>query len=336
MSGAAAGGGGSGGEVRRREGGRPGARPPAAAPHAPERGRVARLLGPLHVTSVLWFRGIAFGARRSETFKRLVIPVMTTLFWAALWSIRRAVAGNLAAVLGPAGWLGRQRRVWRTFYSFAWSQTERYERLFTDLGFDIGLEGAERWERLSRAPKGLVLVTGHVGNWEMASAQPASAEGIDLHVVREEELDPRAQQWIEARLRARMSGGDHIHFAKDDPFLGLALREALERGEVVALQGDRPRTGGGALEIELFGRPYALPVGPLALARQTGAPVLPSFVHRLGRRRYQVAFHPPIEVARTPDRHADLLAAARSLAGELETAIRRSPHEWYVFRALWE
>jgi KDO2-lipid IV(A) lauroyltransferase len=260
---------------------------------------------------------------------------MTALFYPALWTIRRAVDVNLAAVLGPAGWLERQRRIWRTLYSFAWTQDERYERLFTDLEFEVRLEGGEIWQRLSRSQDGLVLVTGHVGNWEMAAAQPASEEGLDLHVVREEELDPRAQEWIERLLRARMSGGDHIHFAKDDPFLGLELREALERGEVVALQGDRPRTGGRAVEIDLFGRPYALPVGPLALARQTGAPLLPAFVHRLGRRRYQVVFHPPIEVPRTPDRRADLLTAARRLAVELETAIRRSPHEWYVFRALW-
>jgi KDO2-lipid IV(A) lauroyltransferase len=335
VSGAPAGGGGTrGGNTR--GGGQPGAgRPAAAAPHAPERGRLARLLGPFHVTGVFWYRGLAFGARRSETFKRLVTPIATAVFCPTLWTIRRAITVNLTAVLGPAGWFERQRRIWRTFYSFAWAQTERYERLFTDLAFDVRTEHRETWERLSRSRDGLVLVTGHVGNWEMASLQPASTEGLTLHVVREEELDARAQEWIEAHLRARMSGGDRIHFAKDDPFLGLALREALERGEVVALQGDRPRTGGAALEVELFGRPYALPVGPLALARQTGAPLLPAFVHRLGRRRYQVVFHPPIEVPRTPDRRADLLTAARRLAVELETAIRRSPHEWYVFRALW-
>jgi lauroyl/myristoyl acyltransferase len=64
-------------------------------------------------------------------------------------------------------------------------------------------------------------------------------------------------------------------------------------------------------------------------------PVLPAFVYREGRRRYLIVFHPPIKVGRSADRRADLLAAARRLAAELETAIRRSPHEWYVFRGLW-
>ncbi|HEX2164863.1 MAG TPA: lysophospholipid acyltransferase family protein [Thermoanaerobaculia bacterium] len=306
-----------------------------AAPHAPERGRLARLLGPFHVTGVFWFRAHAFGARRSDRFKRLVMPVMTGLFFLLLWRIRRAVTANLAAALGTAGWVERQRRIWRTFYSFAWSQTERYERLFTDAAFVVEARGRAEWDRLSRAAAGLVLVTGHVGNWEMASSVPATEEGTTMHVVREEELDPRAQAWVAERLQARLGGGYRTHFAEDDPFLGLALREALERGEVVALQGDRPRKGGGALEVPLFGRPYALPIGPLVLARQTGVPILPAFVHRLGRRRYEVVFHPPIEVARTADRRADLLGAARRLAGDLEEAIRRTPHQWFVFRELW-
>jgi KDO2-lipid IV(A) lauroyltransferase len=304
-------------------------------PHAPERGRLARLLGPLHVTGLFWYKGLAFGARRSELFKQVMLPITTAVFFLFLHGIRRAVTVNLAAALGPAGFLARQRRVWRTLHCFAWSQTERYERLMTDLPFVVESVDRAEWERSSAAGSGLILVTGHVGNWETASTLPATDEGRVIHVVREEEFDPKAQQWVADRLRARLGGGYHTHFAHDDPFLGLALREALERGDVVALQGDRPRKGGGAVEVELFGRPYALPVGPLVLARQTGVPLLPAFVHRTGRRCYQVVFHPPIEVARSGDRRADLLAAGRRLAAELEAAILRTPHQWYVFRALW-
>jgi lauroyl/myristoyl acyltransferase len=46
-------------------------------------------------------------------------------------------------------------------------------------------------------------------------------------------------------------------------------------------------------------------------------------------------FRPPIEVARTADRGADLAAAMREVAGEIERAIRRAPEQWFVFRELW-
>jgi KDO2-lipid IV(A) lauroyltransferase len=307
----------------------------AEAPHAPVRGRLARFLGPLHVTGIVWYRLHAFGARRSEPFKRVSIRIVTALFHVALRHIRRGIAANLEVVLGPCGRLERERRLWRTFLSFAWSQTERYERLTTGLPFAVVAEERQHWERLTASGRGFLLVTGHVGNWEMASALPATEEGRDIHVVREEELDPRAQAWVAALLTGRLGTGYRTHFAHGDPLLGLALREALERGEIVALQGDRPRRGGGAVAVELFGRPFALPEGPLALARQTGVPILPAFVHREGRRRYRVAFSPPIEVEHTAERRVDLRRGARHLAAALEAAVRRTPHQWFVFRELW-
>ena len=64
--------------------------------------------------------------------------------------------------------------------------------------------------------------------------------------------------------------------------------------------------------------------------------MLPVFVYRVGRRRYRVVVHPPIEVASTADRHADLAAAAQALGTAIEAAIRRHPHQWFCFRRLWE
>jgi phosphatidylinositol dimannoside acyltransferase len=314
----------------------PAVAPRHAPPHAPQRGRLARLLGPFHVTGIFWYRFHSLGARFSEPAKRFLLPIFVALFFVTLLSIRRAIGSNLRVALGPTRWLGRQRRIWRTLHSYAWSLTERYERLTTDQPFAVEMEGRELWDGLATEEgRGVLVVTGHVGNWEMASALPAQQEGKRVHVVREEELDPKAQEYIARRLRARMGSGYTTHFAAGDPLLGLALREALDRGEMVALQGDRPRRGGGSVETSLFGRPYRLPVGPLALARQAGVPLLPVFVHRLGRRRYRIVFHPPVPVERTADRHADLATAAARFTTELEAAIARTPHQWFVFGELW-
>ena len=85
----------------------------------------------------------------------------------------------------------------------------------------------------------------------------------------------------------------------------------------------------------MFGRPFQLPPGPAALARTAGAPLLPVFVFRTGRRRYRVVFRPPIQPPRTDDPAADLAVAMRRVAAEVEGAIRRAPHQWYCFRRLW-
>jgi KDO2-lipid IV(A) lauroyltransferase len=169
----------------------------------------------------------------------------------------------------------------------------------------------------------------------MGSMLPASRDRRRVHVVREAETDPRAQRFIEGLIRGR--GGDlyTTHFA-EEPRLGLDLLDALRRGEIVALQGDRPRAGGRTAEVSLFGRPFQLPIGPAALARAAGVPLVPVFVFREGRLSYRCAVRPPIHVSHGPDRRRDLEAALARFAADLEDAIRQAPHQWFCFRSLWQ
>ena len=305
-------------------------------PHAPEAGRARRLLGPFYVTGVFWYRLHQIGVKLLPGWMLWAeVSLFTTFFWAALRRIRDAVAGNLEAVLGPCGWWQRQARIYRTFWTFAWCLSERYERLSTRRAFAVEVEGLDGWRDLAASGQGFILVTAHLGSWEVGSMLPAARERRRIHVVREAETDPRAQRFIQDLIRRH--GGDLYvtHFAEDDPRLGMVLLDALRQGEVVALQGDRPRSGGRTAEVRLFGRPYTLPIGPAALARAAGAALVPVFVFRQGRRRYRCVIRPAIQVARTADRQRDLEAALERFAADLEGAVRRAPHQWFCFRKLW-
>ena len=305
-------------------------------PHAPEAGWARRLLGPLHVTGVFWFRLHRWGVTILPPWTiGSTIALFTTFFWIALRKIRAAIAANLVPVLGPCGWWERQRRIYRTFWTFAWCLSERYERLSTERTFRVELENGEGWRELVGGEQGFVLVTAHLGSWEVGSMLPASHDRRRIHVVREAETDPRAQRFIEGLIRSR--GGDlyTTHFAQN-PQLGLDLLDALRRGEIVALQGDRPRAGGRTAEVTLFGRPFHLPIGPAALARAAGVPLVPVFVFREGRLRYRSEVRPPLHVAQSADRRRDLAEALARFAVELESAIRRHPHQWFCFRSLWQ
>lgn len=304
-------------------------------PHAPEGGWSRRLLGPFHVTGVFWFRLHQLGITILPAWALGgLIDVFSTFFWIALRKIRAAIASNLEAVLGPCGWWERQRRIHRTFHTFAWCLSERYERLSTDRVFTIEAEGLEEWRELAGKPGGFILVTAHLGAWEVGSMLPSARHGRRVHVVREPETDPRAQRFIEGLIRS--CGGELYitHFA-DDPQLGVDLLDALRQGEIVALQGDRPRSGGRTVEASLFGRPFALPVGPAALARAAGVPIVPVFVLREGRLRYRCYLRPAIQVAQTADRQRDLQEALERFVGDLEAVIRREPYQWFCFRRLW-
>jgi len=306
-----------------------------SAPHAPEAGWMRRLLGPFYVTGIFWYRIHCAGVRFFPSWAiRFLMILFTSFFFVVLRNIRAAVAANLVPVLGPCGWLDRQRRIFRTLWSFAWCLTERYERLNTRRKFRVEAEGIEHWRALDGSEQGFILVTAHIGNWEVGSMLPAAEEQRKVHVVREAEGDPRAQRFI-ADLIRRVACGNYVtHFA-DDPRLGMVLLDALRQGEVVALQADRPRAGGRTVEASLFGEEFHLPVGPAALARAAGVPILPVFVFREGRLRYRCAIRPAIHVARTGNRQADVEGAVLQLAAELEWAIASRPHQWFCFRKLW-
>ncbi|HZM69598.1 MAG TPA: lysophospholipid acyltransferase family protein [Candidatus Cryosericum sp.] len=308
----------------------------ARPPHAPERGWSWRFLGPFHITGVFWYRVHRFivGAVPSRL---LWIPggFFATFFFLCLRDLRAVIAANLEAVLGRCGWWERQRRIYLTMWSFGWCLNERHERLTTRRPFHIETEALEHWNEAAREGRGLVLVTAHVGNFEVGSMLPAQVGRRSVHLVREPEADAQAQAFLESVLDGFSQDQYTMRFQSDDPLQGMALLDALRRGEIVAVQGDRPRAGGRSIDATLFGRPFPLPPGPAALARTAGVPLLPVFVFREGRRRYRVVFRPSIHVPITGDSGADRAAATRRVAVEIEWAIRRAPHQWFCFKRLW-
>lgn len=267
--------------------------------------------------------------------KPAVIAVFTSFFFATLRGVRRAVGSNLVPVLGPCGFVERQRRIFRTLHRFAWCQTERYEALSGAACNILDVVGREHWEGLSGQSAGFILATAHIGNWEVGASFAANQGERQVHVVRAEELDARAQTFVRKLLQERLGAAVVTHFAADEFTLGITLLDALRKGHLVAVQGDRAALGGRTVRVDLFGRPFDLPAGPFILARVAGVPVLPVFVLREARFRYRAVFRSPIRVPNTADRSADIRAAADAMVRAIEWAITEQPHQWYCFRNLW-
>lgn len=305
-------------------------------PHAPERdSSSARLLGRFHFSGVFWYRlGYWAAVHLPVWTENLTVWFFSTFFFLTLGRARRAIAANLEPLLGPANLFGRWLRALRTLRAFAWSMAERYQFYRRPHLFRTTVEGEENWRDAMAAGSGVILVSAHIGSWEIAPQFGAAAEKRRIHIIREREMDPQSQQFV--RELIERTGHDVMtHFAGDEPALALELAEALQRGEIVALQGDRPRAGGRTVTATMFGRPMPLPVGPAALARVTNAPMVPVFNFRSGRFGSHVVVRPAIHVARSADREADVAAAMSAIAREIEGAIRREPHQWFCFRQLW-
>lgn len=305
-------------------------------PHAPEiGGRLQRLLGRFYFTGSFWYRFHRWGVSVLPEWGMWLFTVLfTTLFFVVLGGVRRAIASNLEAVLGPCGFWRRQRRVYRTLWNFAWCLSERYEQLSTDKKVAVTIEGQENLDRCLEGERGLVLVTAHLGHWEVGSMTVAENRPRPVHVVREDELDPQAQSFVAELLAGHPEEGYKVHFSEEGTRLGVELLAALRGGAVVAVQGDRPRTGTRTQSARLFGRPIELPAGPAVLGRTAEVPLLPIFVLRTGRLEARVLARPPIFVARD-DRRRDIAEAVDRIAEEIEAAIRLDPCQWFCFRELW-
>ncbi len=293
-----------------------------------------RWLGKYHVYGVFWYRFHLWGVRHAPSWLLLsLLPFFTLFFSIVLVRIRKAVAANYEVVLGPCGFFERQWRIFFNLWNYAWCLTERYEAIAVGKKMVVTPHGEENWHQIALGENGFLIATAHLGPWEAASLN-ATHHGKErkVHVVREAEIEEDAQKFFEELLAERGFQNYTVHFVSNQAQLGPNLLFALRRGEVVALQGDRPAHGGRACEVTVFGKSFKVPIGPLALARSAEVPIVPVFAYRTGRLKADLFFEKPIYVAHTENRDRDLQEAAASLALYIEQAIRRKPFQWFCFR----
>lgn len=183
------------------------------------------------------------------------------------------------------------------------------------------VNGAEHLRGLTR---GLVSVTAHVGNWELAGRLLATGSARLTHVVVAPDEAPALERWVRR-------SADGVRFVpRAHPAVGVTLLGALRRGDAVALQGDRALGTRGDVTIAFFGRPAPFPLGPFVLARAARVPLVPAFCVLEPDYRYQVRIAPPLTIDR-----GDEEGAARTWVGFLEDIVRDCPTQWFNFFDLW-
>lgn len=190
------------------------------------------------------------------------------------------------------------------------------------------VRGLEHVDAALKLGRGVVMVTGHLGPYELAAAWMA-AKGYKVAGM-VENLDPKV---LEALASYRSATGMVLVNMKDG--LRTAYR-LLGEGYMLCLVADRAiGEARSAIELPFLGGRRRLPVGPAVFAQGTGAPIITGAASRnpAGRPRYIIELDPPILAGGRDAAERDRLV--RCIAERLEAAIRRHPDEWFVFQPGW-
>ena len=187
--------------------------------------------------------------------------------------------------------------------------------------------GWEVIEERVRLGRGIILVTGHLGNWELGGAYLA-ARGIPVDAIVRHMANPRFDRYLNV-TRARLG----IRVVYDDQAVRQTPR-ALRDGRLVAFLADQGVLGLASTFVPFFGRLAKTPRGPAVFALRLDAPVVFGASIRKPDGRYHLAFE-PVEVTRTGDRERDIDAIVTRYTAVLERWVRVAPEQYLWQHRRW-
>lgn len=191
-----------------------------------------------------------------------------------------------------------------------------------------GTEGFEAIQEAHRAGKGIILITGHFGNWELAGAYVA-ARGVPIEVIVRRMNNPLFDGYV---TRTREGAGMivvHDHDAvKRTP-------RAFRAGHAVAFVADQGVLGLASTFVPFFGRPAKTPRGPAVFAMRFRLPTFFVAAVRQPNGKYRCVVT-PVEIPDTGNREADVDTVVARYTSILESWVREYPGQYFWHHRRWK
>jgi KDO2-lipid IV(A) lauroyltransferase len=181
-----------------------------------------------------------------------------------------------------------------------------------------------------RGGRGFLLVTGHIGNWEMGAVTLRNHD-LTPAVVGQPELSPRVQE-MRQQLRER-AGVESIDIGTSMA-TAFKVRGAVDRGRAVALLVDRAYPEDCVL-VPFFGRPTPFLRSPALLARFCSCPILPGFFLRRPDGAYFNVWGDLLDADLALSPEEDAVRLMSRVAADLERVVRDHPTQWFNFYRFW-
>ncbi len=231
---------------------------------------------------------------------------------------------------------GRIRRLWLAYLLFV-SQgrclIDRYCHTYGGVTFDIKLNGFDKLDALlASGSQGFVLLTAHVGNWQIAMTALQRMKR-PVHLLMRPEDNPAVRD----SLRVQQVGESVSIISVDAPMGGIVeAMNAIARGDIVSIMGDR-HYGHRAVSIDFLGQQASFPCAPFVMAAAARCPVVVMLSAKTGEKTYVVevcdVFHAKSQ--REAGRGRAHQHNAQRFANQLENWLVRYPMQCFLFHDIW-
>jgi lauroyl/myristoyl acyltransferase len=276
---------------------------------------------------------------RLGQFIALSLPIRLAyclaVFLADLYSFfafcdRRSVHTNLAVIFPEKSKKDLRkisRKVFRNFakYLVDFFRFEKINRKFIDK--NVKLLNLHYFDDALARGKGVVVLTAHLGNWELGGVVIAQL-GYPFWAVALPHQNKKVNDFF---LGQRNRKGVKVIA------MGKAVRSCISEirnNHLVALVGDRDFSEKGII-VDFFGKPTHFPEGPAALSLMTGASIVPGFMLRNPDDSFTLKIEKPIEFKPSGNKPKDLVDLIAVYKNIIEDYIRKYPDQWYVFHRFW-
>ncbi len=264
-----------------------------------------------------------------------------SLLGSAMYSLvpvrRRIVMENLRQVFGDRLSEPDLHRLARCFYShFAKTIAENLAMLVSSerrIAGQVDVIGVEHVLKAAEQGKGVLILTGHFGNWELlavATMLQFKKYQNRFHVIRKS-LTPGLEDMVFGRFR---KAGLRII----SPVNALtSVFDALEKNDVVIFIMDQHAVlGSKAIAVEFFGREAGTNRSLALVARKSGAPVVPASSYRQPDGRHVMQFHPPLEWISADSSREEIYRNTLGYNQVLEKFVLDHPDQWLWMHRRWK
>ena len=271
--------------------------------------------------------------RLPRSLARILVRILTWSCYLGLARLRHVGERNLELAL-PELPLSQRKGILRHVYrSLGWQLVEfcrmpRYTPQNTQNW--LRTEGLEHYLAAQARGKGVLVLTGHLGAWELSSFYHSLMGHPMGMVIRR--LDNRLLDQYVNSIRC-LHGNRVLH--KDDFARGLLT--AMRAGQSVGILMDTNMTPPQGEFVKFFGITACTASGLARVALKTGAAVLPGFcLWEEKQQRYVLHFGPELRITRTASHESDILALTQQCNDVLESWIRRYPDQWLWIHRRWK